>query len=205
MKRLGVISAGVLLLVLGTITPAYAQQDQQNAASPPIKVQQSKPEKRPPDRNKQSQDNRKQQQRNKGEQVHAPPQDHSKDQQQHAQEQNHSKQQQWRRQPDSRFSPQGQRVERGEQRKVWQQHRAQNWQSEHRDWRQRGGYSGYRIPDDHYRGSLGADHSFHIHRYPMELYGGHPRFWYDGFWFGFMDPWPEHWADDWYDNDDVYI
>jgi hypothetical protein len=39
----------------------------------------------------------------------------------------------------------------------------------------------------------------------MELYGGYPRFQYGGFWFGFMDPWPEYWADDWYDNDDVYV
>ncbi len=22
---------------------------------------------------------------------------------------------------------------------------------------------------------------------------------------GFMDPWPEYWSDDWYDNDDVYV
>jgi hypothetical protein len=88
---------------------------------------------------------------------------------------------------------------------VWQQHRARNWQSEHRDWQQRGGYNGYRIPDNRYRGSFGSNHWFRIHRYPMELYGGYPRFRYGGFWFGFMDPWPEYWSDDWYDNDDVYI
>jgi hypothetical protein len=39
----------------------------------------------------------------------------------------------------------------------------------------------------------------------MELYGGYPRFQYGGFWFGLMDPWPEYWSDDWYDNDDVYV
>jgi hypothetical protein len=88
---------------------------------------------------------------------------------------------------------------------MWQQHRARDWQSEHRDWRQRGGYTGYRIPDAHYRGSFGANHWFRMHSYPMELYGGYPRFQYGGFWFGFMDPWPEYWADDWYDNDDVYV
>jgi hypothetical protein len=88
---------------------------------------------------------------------------------------------------------------------VWQQHRAHNWQSEHRDWQQRGGYNGYRIPDDRYRGHFGQDHWFRIHSYPFELYGGYPRFRYGGFWFGFMDPWPEYWSDDWYDNDDVYV
>jgi len=96
-------------------------------------------------------------------------------------------------------------VEQAQRREVWQQHRASNWQSEHRDWRQRGGYNGYRIPDDRYRGHFGQNHWFRIHSYPMELYGGYPRFQYGGFWFGFMDPWPEYWSDDWYDNDDVYV
>ena len=40
---------------------------------------------------------------------------------------------------------------------------------------------------------------------PLELYGGYLRFQYDGFWFSVVDPWPEYWSDDWYDNDDVYI
>jgi hypothetical protein len=31
--------------------------------------------------------------------------------------------------------------------------------------------------------------------------GGYSRFQYGGFWFGFVDPWPE----DWYYVDDVYI
>ena len=98
----------------------------------------------------------------------------------------------------------GNRV-RGRQELLSAQDRAHNWQSEHRDWQQRGGYNGYRIPDDRYRGHFGQDHWFRIHRYPMELYGGYPRFRYGGFWFGFMDPWPEYWSDDWYDNDDVYV
>jgi hypothetical protein len=35
--------------------------------------------------------------------------------------------------------------------------------------------------------------------------GGYPRFRYGGFWFSIVDPWPEYWSPDWYDNDDVYI
>ena len=96
-------------------------------------------------------------------------------------------------------------MQKAQQPQVWQQHRARNWQSEHRDWQQRGGYSGYRIPDNRYRSNFGAGHSFRIYRYPMELYGGYPRFQYGGFWFAFMDPWPEYWSNDWWDNDDVYI
>jgi hypothetical protein len=75
----------------------------------------------------------------------------------------------------------------------------------HRDWQQRGGYKGYRIPDDRYNGYFGSGHSFRIYSYPVMLVGGYPRFQYGGYWFGFVDPWPEYWADNWYDNDDVYI
>jgi hypothetical protein len=33
------------------------------------------------------------------------------------------------------------------------------------------------------------------------LVGGYSRFQYNGFWFGFVEPWP----DGWYYTDDVYI
>ncbi len=196
MKPVAIISIGVLLLLLGTVGSTYAQQDQNQGAKPPKQVQQSKPEKRQPDRNKQQQGQKKGR-------VQQP--DRNKQQQPRAQQPDRSKQQQQRAQQQDGFSRQRQRVQHDQQREVWQQHRARDWQSEHRDWRQRGGYTGYRIPDAHYRGSFGANHWFRIHRYPMELYGGYPRFQYGGFWFGFMDPWPEYWADDWYDNDDVYV
>lgn len=35
--------------------------------------------------------------------------------------------------------------------------------------------------------------------------GGYPRFQYEGLWFSLVDPWPEAWSNDWYDNDDVYV
>ena len=218
MKPVGIISTGVLLLLLGSVAPTYAQQDQQQEAKPPKQVQQAKPEKQQQDRNKQQQDKNKQQQQqraqkqqpdqNKQQQQRAQKQqqDQNKQQQQRAQKQQQDQnRQQQHQQQDNRSSRQGQRVQPGQQREVWQQHRARDWRSEHRDWQQRGGYNGYRIPDDRYRGNFGANHWFRIHRYPMELYGGYPRFQYGGFWFGLMDPWPEYWADDWYDNDDVYV
>ena len=88
---------------------------------------------------------------------------------------------------------------------MWQQHRARSWESEHRTWQQRGGYNGYRIPQDRYRRYFGPQHRFRIYRYPMVVIGGYPRFQYGGFWFSLLDPWPEYWSDGWYDNDDVYI
>jgi CheY-like chemotaxis protein len=34
---------------------------------------------------------------------------------------------------------------------------------------------------------------------------GYPRFQYGGFSFSVVDPWPEYWSNDWYNNDDMYI
>lgn len=37
------------------------------------------------------------------------------------------------------------------------------------------------------------------------MYMGYPRFSYGGFSFLLVDPWPEYWAENWYDTDDLYI
>jgi hypothetical protein len=113
-------------------------------------------------------------------------------QQQHAQQQQHSSQ--------SRTQEQ-QRVVQS----AWQQHSAQNWQSDHRSWQQRGGYSGYRIPDDRYQGYFGSQHGFRIYGLPLLVVGGYPRFQYEGYWISLIDPWPGSWANNWYDTDDVYV
>jgi hypothetical protein len=42
-------------------------------------------------------------------------------------------------------------------------------------------------------------------QYRPTMYMGYPRFSYGGFSFMLVDPWPEYWADDWYDTDDLYI
>ncbi len=91
------------------------------------------------------------------------------------------------------------------QQSTWQEHRSRNWESDHRTWAQRGGYHGYRIPDDHYRGYFGPEHSFRIYGLPFMVEGGYPRFQYGGYWFSPVDPWPEYWASDWYNTDEVYV
>jgi hypothetical protein len=90
-------------------------------------------------------------------------------------------------------------------RDVWQDHRAQHWQGEHRGWRERGGYRGYRIPDDRFRAHFGRAHCFRVHRNPIIVVDGYPRFQYVGFWFSLVDPWPEYWSRTWYETDDVYV
>jgi Tfp pilus assembly protein FimT len=214
MKVLRITSTAILSLLLGISAPSYGQQVQQQEKQGHPEQQQSKHEQAKPEQQKKAerqqqpnqgkqQQHAQQQEQNKQQQQHVQRQEQNRQQQQHAQQQEQNRQQQ---QSQARGTYQrGQPVQRGQEREAWQQHRATNWQSEHRDWQQRGGYNGYRIPDNRYRGNFGENHRFRIHRYPMELYGGYPRFQYGGYWFGFMDPWPEYWGDDWYDNDDVYI
>jgi flagellar motor protein MotB len=197
MKPSGLISTGVLFLLLGTVAPTYAQQEQnEQDTKHPRQEQQAKPEKQQQDQNRQQQQHAQQQQ-----------QDQNRQQQQHAQQQqqDQNKQQQQRQQQVNRPSRQEQHAHEGEQRAAWQGDRARNWQSEHRTWQQRGGYKGYRIPEDRYRGDFGPDHAFRIYSYPVVVVGGYPRFQYGGFWFSVVDPWPEYWSDNWYDDDDVYI
>jgi hypothetical protein len=199
MKPVGLISTGVLLLLLGTVAPTYAQQEQQQEAKPQKQEQQAKPKQQQRAKGQQGQQ-QKQQQRAKGQQEQQ-----QKQQQQRAKGQQEQQQKQQRQQQAKRPSQQRQRVQQGQQREVWQQHRARSWEAEHRTWQQRGGYNGYRIPEVRYRGYFGPRHWFRIYRYPVEMYGGYPRFQYGGFWFGLIDPWPEYWSDNWYETDDVYI
>ena len=92
-----------------------------------------------------------------------------------------------------------------QQQVAWQGDRAQSWQTEHRTWQQRGGYNGYRVPDDRFQNYYGRAHEFRIYSLPVMYVGGHRRFQYGGYWFGLVDPWPEYWSNDWYDRDDVYV
>lgn len=85
------------------------------------------------------------------------------------------------------------------------QSQSRNWRDQHRNWGQRGGYSGYRVPDERFSLYFGENHFFRIGGLPLVFVGGYPRFQYDGYWVTFMDPWPEDWDPMWYQNDDVYL
>lgn len=122
---------------------------------------------------------------------------HDKNKEQHKQNQGQNKQQHEQQQ---QLAPQ-----QHPQQAVWQPHRARNWESEHRTWQQRGGYVGYRIPENHFHAYFGQAHGFRIHSLPVIVVGGYPRFQYGGYWFSLVDPWPEYWSNNWYENDDMYV
>jgi len=233
MKPVRLISTGVLLLLLGAVTPTYAQQEQRQQDANK-QEQQAKPEKQQPQRAQQQQQDRakgqqqkaqqqqqdqakgqqqkaqqQQQDRAKGQQQKAQQQqqDQTKQQQQRAQQQRQEqgKQQQQRAQQQQQALNKQQQQRAQQQQGAWQERRATNWQAEHQTWQQRGGYNGDRIPEDRYRGNFGPDHSFRIYTNPVVVAGGYPGFQYGGFYFSIVDPWPQYWSNNWYENDDVYI
>jgi hypothetical protein len=182
--------------------PSHAQQQQQPAQAQ--RQSQNDQHQNEQDRNKQQRQGQRQKSEEKQQPQRAeqqPRQDQNRQehaQQQPAQEQpQHAQHQHQQRQ----VSPEQQRV----QQTAWQQHRSERWESDHRTWQQRGGYSGYRIPEDRFRGYFGPDHGFRIYGRPFLVVGGFPRFQYRGYWFSLVDPWPQYWSNNWYDTDDVYV
>jgi hypothetical protein len=222
MKPIRVISTAVLFLLLGTTLRTYPQQQEQQDKNKEQHAQQQQDKNRQKQQQDQNKQRAQQQDRNKQQQQHVQQQQHAQQQQdknkqkekqdqnkQHAQQQDRNKQQQHVQQ-QQHAQQQGQQKanrpsQQQEQRVVWQQQRAHSWQSEHRTWQQRGGYVGYHIPDDRYRGYFGRNHGFRIFSLPMVVIGGYPRFQYGGYWFSLVDPWPEYWSNNWYENDDVYV
>jgi hypothetical protein len=192
--------------MLGIAVPAYAQgqkRDKQDQSSQQQRAKdQAKPEQQHGQQKNQDRQLQAQQQQRQNQDRQQQKQDHSRQQQQRAQQQqNHDRQQQARRQQRPQRTQEQQRVWQN----TWQAHRARSWQSDHRSWQQRGGYNGYRIPDNRYRGYFGPQHYFRIHSLPFMVYDGYPRFQYQGYWITLLDPWPGYWSNNWYDNDDVYI
>jgi hypothetical protein len=148
------------------------------------------------------------QNQNKQNQQHAQQQNQRKAEQQQAQKQNQNKQNQQTAQQQNRNNQQAAHhteEQQHAQQVAWQDHRSQNWQSDHRTWQQRGGYHGYRIPDNRYNGYFGPSHGFVIYNQPYSVVGGFPRFQYDGYWFSLADPWPNSWSNNWYETDPVYV
>jgi hypothetical protein len=222
MKINGITNTAVLSLLFGMAVPVYAWQEQQNEKQDHPGQQQSKPEQKtkPEPQHVQEQQQRNQNQQHAEQQQqqdqnrqHAQQQEQQNQNRQHAQQQeqqNQNKQhaqQQGQQNQNKQYAQQHQPTQQQQrvEQSAWQEHRARSWQSDHRDWQQRGGYHGYRIPDDRYRGYFGPDHGFRIYGLPFMVVDGYPRFRYQGYWFSTVDPWPENWANNWYDTDDVYV
>jgi hypothetical protein len=192
MKRVVVISTALLFSLVGITSPVYAQhgeqqgreqgksqQGQQHQQARPAQQQHQAPANRPTNRSAQRP------QQSSGGTYHGGvrPTEATR----------------------GGVHPSGVPQHQGQVRSGFVQSRAGSWNNDHRTWGQRGGYNGYRVPEDRFKLYFGSDHFFRISHLPMVYVGGYPRFQYDGYGVTFVDPWPESWAPTWYETDDVYI
>ena len=204
-----IVTSSVLALALGMAAPAFAQdqrqgdkqgQPQQHAQPQPAQQQRPAPQQH-------AQQQPAQQQRAApavAERVAAAQaQRPAQEQPQNRPQQNQGRQQAPAQQQQQQ--PQRSAAQQRTEQTTWQNHRAGNWQSDHRSWQQRGGYNGYRVPDAGYNVYFGQRHAFRIYGLPFMVFDGYPRFQYDGYWITLLDPWPGNWSNDWYDTDDVYV
>jgi hypothetical protein len=176
MKRIGVLSTAVLLLLVGSTASAYARQEQHEEESKP----ENKPEAKPA----------------KPEETKPVKQEATKpEKQQEAQPAKQEAAKPEKQQP-AKAQPEPARANN-------QQH-AQRTPAEEKKQRavpalRLSARGSARIPDDRFRANFGREHVFVISQ-PV-MVGGYSRFQYGGFWFGFVQPWPVGW----YYTDDVYV
>ncbi|MDT8069564.1 MAG: hypothetical protein ROO76_15475 [Terriglobia bacterium] len=212
MKRVGFVRTAVLIVLLVLTTFCYAMQEQQgDKHGKPDK--QSEPDKQKGKQHQKGQNKKQeaqQQQRQNQDTQRAQKQDRQnqdKQRQQSAQQQQRQDQDRQRVNRPAQLRPTSlqQREYQQQQQGAWHQYRARTWESEHRNWQQRGGYNGYRIDDSYFRTYYGRNHWFRVYHLPFMVADGYPRFQYNGYWFSFVDPYPEYWGDNWYETDDVYV
>jgi hypothetical protein len=225
MKQAGVISTTILSLLFGTTVLATAQQDQQGPgkdrgnSKPAQQSQQARPSQqaKPSQPTQQARPAQPSQQKQPGQQ----PQQMRPGQQERQQQTvkpalNQGKpQQSYGGAFHGGVQPNGPTYggvhnsgvpqQREQVRKGFSESRAGSWKNDHQNWHQRGGYTGYRIPENRFRLYFGRDHFFRIYGLPLVFVGGQPRFQYDGYWVTIVDPWPESWGPNWYETDDVYL
>jgi len=224
MKPIRVISAAALWLLFGMVTPAHAAQEkQQEKTKPAQQQQQARPEKqqqaqpaRQPQQHPQQQAQAPKQQQQQAQSPKQQQQQAQAPKQQHQQPAQASKQQQRSQQQQANGRPQQQNNSARQQQQARTQQQqprqleARSSQAPQRTQqaaqRQRSqpalrlsSRGSGRIPDDRFRSDFGRGHEFHMGN-PV-LVGGYSRFQYNGFWFGFVEPWPAGW----YYTDDVYI
>lgn len=198
MKFIRFISTGVLLVLFGTVAPAFALQEQHERGQRRGRDDSGRSN-RYADNGRQS--------RNVQRQERGRQQQGAWERRQYEQRPQREvfRPEPQRSRPVFRPAEQAPRGRGNGRSSVWTPYRANSWASEHRDWSARGGYRGYFIPRDRFSVYFGPSHYFRVQRLPVIVVGGYPRFQYGGYWFALVDPWPEYWAADWYDRDDVYI
>ena len=209
MKVVQITSIAALLLLIGTMVPAYAQPDRRREEQRDAEAQQNRRQQEAAPQRQRAQQPQQQQR------VQQPQYQRQQQRVQQPQQQRQQQRQQQARQQQQPQRTRQQAVAWQQQRgwarqgsfqgyNTWQQGRAQQWDRQHRTWLQRGGYGGYYIPQSTFSLSFGSRNYFRLSNRPS-MYMGYPRFRYGGYSFLLLDPWPEYWQESWYGTDDVYI
>jgi hypothetical protein len=207
MKRIKIIGASAFLLALGIAGPVVAGQekpDRQEEKAKPQKQEEkgkaskqeppAKPERQPQEKPaKQEQPQAKSQQTQRTHQT----QESKQQQDNSAKQQARTGKQEQQAKPEKRQEAKTQQ-QGGSARPPERTQEAKARQQSHRVLRLSERGSG-RIPEERFHSNFGREHNFRMQE-PV-LVGGHSRFQYGGYWFGFVEPWPA----DWYYTDDFYI
>jgi outer membrane biosynthesis protein TonB len=205
MKILGVISTTALLLMLGATVPSYAQDEHPDKDAKPEKQDQAKPaqheEQAKPMKQEDSAKPAQQEEKSKPAQHEEPakPEEHAKTEKQApeakpAAQEEQKKPAEQEKQAKAERQPEEKPAQQQRQRTAAEQKRQRAAPALRLSAR-----SDKRIPDDRFRSNFGREHSFRIGQ--PRMVGGYSRFQYGGYWFGFVQPWP----DGWYYTDDVYV
>jgi len=209
MKVLGVISTTALLVLLGAAVPAYAQDDHQDKDAKPEKQEQAKPakaeEKAAPAKHEEAAKPARQEEQAKPErqeEAKAPKQEErSKPVKEEEKAKPAKQEEQAKAEKQPKPTEQARQEDRGNtaggqhaQRTAAEEQRQRSVPALRLSVR-----SESRIPDERFHSNFGREHAFRIGS-PV-MVGGYSRFQYGGYWFGFVQPWP----DGWYYTDDVYV
>jgi hypothetical protein len=185
MKRIGIIGAAALFLIVGYTARAYAWQEPKEESKPAKEEPKAKPAAKPQEAKPAKQE------------PQAKPA-------QHEEKATAAKQEEKSAAKPARQEQQAKQAKPEERGKTAAGQHAQRTPAEEQ--RQRAVpavrlsvRTNVRIPDDRFRANFGQGHVFVISQ--PEMVGGFSRFQYGGFAFGFLQPWP----DGWYYTDDVYV
>jgi hypothetical protein len=186
MKAVQWIGTGAFFLLLGTVAPAYAQEE-----AKPAKQEEAKPAKQEEKAKPAKQEEKAQ-----------PPKQEEKAKPAKQEEKAQPAKQEEKAAP-AKQEAKAQPVKQEEHAKAAPQQAQRTKQAEEKQRAEPAlrlsSHGNSRIPDDRFRASFGREHRFRIDS--PRIVDGYSRFQYGGFWFGFVQPWPE----DWYYTDDVYV
>jgi outer membrane biosynthesis protein TonB len=223
MKAFAAISTTALLLIFGTAVPAFAQDEHhdqdakpaqhEQQAKAPEHQEQAKPARqetqaKPATQQAQAKPDRQQEQQPSSAKQESRPQPAQQQQAKPAREDNQAKPAQHQQQakatkPATQAKQPKQVRQQGSGNGGGQQHVQRTAADQQRQRSQPAlrlsARSSSRIPDARFQSNFGRGHEFRIGS--PRMVDGYSRFQYGGYWFGFVQPWP----DGWYYTDDVYI